>query len=145
LLTMLGARWLPVPSSPWQPTQFEAKICCPRALLDEAVLDARFERDCCEDARSTLKKRTPITTNADTIENCRSLISRLVNSSASLRSLHEPRSSDSSIARRGESERLGCHLESSYEKFCGRRHFSFFSRTRPGSQHEDWPELSLTI
>src|SRR3954454_2539714 len=101
---MLGARWLPVPSSPWQPTQFEAKICCPRALLDEAVLDARFERDCCEDARSTLKKSTLISKLADIIENCRSLISRLVNSSASLRSLHERPRSDSSIARRGASE-----------------------------------------
>ena len=84
---MLGARWLPVPSSPWQPTQFEAKICCPRKLLDEGVLDGRLERDCWEDATSMPKKKTI----ADTIENCRSLISRLVNPSASLRSLHELR------------------------------------------------------
>ena len=91
LLTILGARWLPVPSSPWQPTQFEPKICLPRELLIERVLDAGLERDCCEDATSTPTKNTPINTIADTIEKFRNLISRLVNSSASLRSLHELR------------------------------------------------------
>src|SRR5215475_11688151 len=30
LVAILGARWVPLPSKPWQPAQVEAKICAPR-------------------------------------------------------------------------------------------------------------------
>src|SRR5262249_46926412 len=40
LVAILGARWVPLPSKPWQPAQAEANICAPRGRSGECLVGA---------------------------------------------------------------------------------------------------------